>query len=103
MKKLNMMIALLVIASVVLAACTPPATEAPTQAPAPAEAPTEAPTAAPTEPPVVEPTAADCPKAAPSCLGPATAVRQINDKPSNHSARAAVLLRCDCDRWFRAR
>ena len=91
MKKLNMMIALLVIASVVLAACTPPATEAPTQAPAPTEAPTEAPTAAPTEPPVVEPTAADCPKAEVFCVGLVTDVGKINDKSFNQSAWEGVL------------
>ena len=91
MKKLNMMIALLVIASVVLAACTPAATEAPTQAPAPTEAPTEAPTAAPTEPPVVEPTAADCPKAEVFCVGLVTDVGKINDKSFNQSAWEGVL------------
>jgi len=91
MKKLNMMIALLVIASVVLAACTPPATEAPTQAPAPTKAPTEAPTAAPTEPPVVEPTAADCPKAEVFCVGLVTDVGKINDKSFNQSAWEGVL------------
>jgi len=82
---------LLVIASVVLAACTPPATEAPTQAPAPTEAPTEAPTAAPTEPPVVEPTAADCPKAEVFCVGLVTDVGKINDKSFNQSAWEGVL------------
>lgn len=91
MKKLNMMIALLVIASVILAACTPAATEAPTQAPAPTEAPTEAPTAAPTEPPVVEPTAADCPKAEVFCVGLVTDVGKINDKSFNQSAWEGVL------------
>ncbi len=91
MKKLNMMIALLVIASVILAACTPAATEAPTQAPEPTEAPTEAPTAAPTEPPAAEPTAADCPKAEVFCVGLVTDVGKINDKSFNQSAWEGVL------------
>lgn len=89
MKKLNMMIALLVIASVVLAACTPPATEAPTQAPAPTEAPTEAPTAAPTEPPAA--TAADCPKEEVFCVGLVTDVGKVDDKSFNQSAWEGAL------------
>ena len=47
MKKMHTTLVILVIASMLMAACAPAATPAPTQAPAPAEAPTQAP--APTE------------------------------------------------------
>lgn len=54
MKKLLLLVSVLVIASMVLAACAPKATPttAPTEAPLPTEAPTMAPTMAPTEAPM---------------------------------------------------
>jgi multiple sugar transport system substrate-binding protein len=57
MKKLLYVLSLLVIASMILAACTPPATEAPAEEPAATEAPAEEPAA--TEAPAEEPAAGE--------------------------------------------
>lgn len=56
-KKLYTLIAVLMLASMILAACAPAATQAPTQAPVATEAPTAMPTEAPTEMPTEAPTA----------------------------------------------
>ncbi len=93
MKKLNLMIGLMIIASLALAACGPAETAVPTEAmtEAPTEAATEAPTEAPTEPPAAEPTAADCPKEEVFCVGLVTDVGRVNDKSFNQSAWEGAL------------
>lgn len=57
-KKLYTLIAVLMVATMILAACAPAATQAPTAAPVTTEAPTAAPTEAPTEMPTEAPTMA---------------------------------------------
>ncbi len=88
MKKFYFVMAILVIASMVLAACGAPATEAPvatteaTEAPATAEA---------TEAPVAEVTQEDCVKEEVYCVGLVTDVGKVNDKSFNQSAWEGAL------------
>jgi basic membrane protein A len=94
MKKLYLVTVLMIVASVILAACGAPATTAPTQAPAPTEAPTMAPTEAPTMAPTMAPTQApsgqapDCTKA--FCVGLVTDVGKVDDKSFNQTAWEGV-------------
>jgi basic membrane protein A len=96
MKKFYVVMALLIIASMILAACgaESPAKEASetgaTEAPVMTEAPvaTEAPAA--TEAPVAEVTQADCVKAEVFCVGLVTDVGKVNDKSFNQSAWEGV-------------
>jgi len=90
MKKLYFVMALLIVASMVLAACGTPATEAPVaEVPAATEAPVaEAPAA--TEAPVAEVTLDDCVKEEVFCVGLVTDVGKVNDKSFNQSAWEGV-------------
>ncbi|WKZ36390.1 MAG: BMP family ABC transporter substrate-binding protein [Anaerolineales bacterium] len=88
MKKLYYVMALLIVASMILAACGggTPATEAPeVEQPAATEAP------AVVEPPVMEVTVDDCAKAEVLCVGLVTDVGKVNDKSFNQSAWEGVL------------
>ncbi|MBK8618741.1 MAG: BMP family ABC transporter substrate-binding protein [Anaerolineales bacterium] len=84
MKKLYFVMALLIVASMILAACGAPATEAP------AAGATEAPVAAATEAPVAEVTLDDCVKEEVFCVGLVTDVGKVNDKSFNQSAWEGV-------------
>ncbi len=90
MKKLYFVMALLIVASMILAACGTPAvaTEAPAVATEAGVA-TEAPAVA-TEAPVAEVTQDDCVKAEVFCVGLVTDVGKINDKSFNQSAWEGV-------------
>ena len=97
-KKLYTLMAVILLASMVLAACQPAATPAPTTAPAaPTTAPAQ-PTAAPAEPTAmpVEPTqattggTADCSKPEVFCVGLVTDVGKIDDKSFNQSTWEGV-------------
>jgi len=98
-KKLYTLMAVILLASMVLAACQPAATPAPTTAPAqPTTAPVQ-PTTAPVQPttPPVEPTAppatggtADCGQADVFCVGLVTDVGKIDDKSFNQSTWEGV-------------
>ena len=79
-KKIFTLMALLILASMVLAACATPA--APTTAPQATEAPQ------PTEPPAA--TEADCPKPEVLCFGLVTDVGEVDDKSFNQSAWEGV-------------
>jgi basic membrane protein A len=90
MKKLYFVMALLIVASMILAGCGAPATEAPAaEVPAATEAPAaEAPAA--TEAPVAEVTLDDCVKEEVFCVGLVTDVGKVNDKSFNQSAWEGV-------------
>jgi basic membrane protein A and related proteins len=84
MKKLYFVMALLIVASMIFAACgAPSAPEAPaaTDAPDVPEVPV-----VPSEAPVVEVTQSDCVKAEVFCVGLVTDVGKVNDKSFNQSA-----------------
>ncbi|HVN55807.1 MAG TPA: BMP family ABC transporter substrate-binding protein [Anaerolineaceae bacterium] len=95
-RKYTLIMAVILLASLVLAACAPAATPAPTEPPAPA--PTTAP--APTEPPAAAPTTAPAPTEAPAPtqapaaaaikVGLVTDTGGVNDKSFNQSAWEGV-------------
>jgi basic membrane protein A len=92
MKKLHFILALLIVASMVLAACggrATPATEPPAAEQPAAEQPTAEQPAA--EQPAAEVTVADCPKPEVLCVGLVTDVGKVNDKSFNQSAWEGVL------------
>jgi len=89
MKKMYLVLAAVLVASMVLTACGPTATKAPmaTEAPEMTEAPTEAMTEAPTEAPME----VDCSSPDYFCVGLVTDVGEIDDKSFNQSAWDGVL------------
>lgn len=87
MKKLYYLMALLIVSSMIFAACGAPSAP---EAPAASDAPEIPEVVVPTEAPVVEVTQSDCVKAEVFCVGLVTDVGKVNDKSFNQSAWEGV-------------